>query len=350
MAEKRHRLEHVPANSCRDIRVGPLLSIPSLLKEHELDPALILSQVGLDTCLFDDAENRVSFADLGKLLETCVALSRCPHFGLLIGQRFKWPWLGALGGLMHNCPTVRDALRLASLHLEFQDRGAVSLTLDLGGGKAALAYSLLEGKTPAIAQILDGAIAMQYLMLQELCGPTWKPVLIQLSHSPPADTAPFRKHFHAPMEFNAPISAIVFESRWLDHCIEGADSRSFANIRKTFALAQPHEGTAFTTQARRALVGMIFTDSASVANLARVFNMNERTLRRRLDEERETVRRLLNEARCELAHHLLRGTNLPVTEIAAALRYSDLSVFARAFRGWSHMNPREWRAKFTSAI
>ena len=326
--------------------MGPLLSIPSILREHELDPSLVLAQVGLDAHLFDDAENRVSFANLGKLLETCVRLTSCPHFGLLVGQRFSMRSLGVLGELMRNCPSVGVALRLAALHLELQDRGAVSLTLDLGAGRAALGYSIFEGRTLAAAQILDGAIAMQYLLLRNICGPSWKSVLVQFSHSSPAEIAPFRKHFRAPLEFDAPISCIVFESKWLDLPIEGADAAKFAAISKAIELSQPQQVMSFAAQARRALSAMIFTGSASSENLARLFNMHERTLRRRLDQERATVKGLVNEARRELAHQLLRDTNLSMSEISATLRYSDETVFARAFRNWSDMNPRNWRAKY----
>jgi AraC-like DNA-binding protein len=339
----RHR--EPAARTFGDVRVAPLLAIPSLLREHELDPEKVFAQVGLDIRLFDAPENRVPFDDLGNLLEACVKQTRCPHFGLLVGQRFNLRSLGVLGELMLCCPTVREALRLASLHFELHDRGAISLNLEFGAGTAALGYSLFEGKTPGAAQILDAAIAMQYRALCEFCGRSWKPLLVQLSHSIPADITPFRKYFRAPVKFDAQISCIVFESRWLDHPIEGADAAAFAAISKAIELLQPQGVMSFAAQARKALCAMIFTGSASSANLARLFNMHERTLRRHLEEERVTVRGLVNEARRELAHHLLRDTNLPVSDIAAALRYSDVSVFARAFRGWSDTSPRNWRAK-----
>ncbi len=113
---------------------------------------------------------------------------------------------------MRNCPTVRDTLRLAALYLNLHDRGAFSLTLDLGEGESALAYSLFEVKPPASEQILDGAIAIQYLLLRDLCGPSWKPVLVQLSHSRPTNIRPLRKHFRTILEFDVHISGIVFES------------------------------------------------------------------------------------------------------------------------------------------
>jgi AraC-like DNA-binding protein len=343
----KNRPQYAPPSTQGDVRVGPLLIIPSLLREHNIDPSLVLGQVGLDVRIFEDPENRVSFDALGRLLETCVKVTGCPHFGLRIGQQFNIGSLGVLGQLMCNCPSVRDALRLAALHLELHDRGAVSVTLDLGSGKTALGYSLFERNTAAAAQILDGAIAMQYLLLRGLCGRAWKPLSIHLSHRRPTEVAPFKNFFRAPIEFDVPTSCILFESRWLDHPIDGADPAAFAAIKNAIESTQPQQVLPFIAQVRKALLAMMLTGSASAANLAQLFNMQERTLRRRLDEERATVRSLVSEVRRELAYRLLRDTNLSASEIAAALRYSDVSVFARAFRSWSDMNSREWRAKYT---
>jgi AraC-like DNA-binding protein len=313
-----------------DVRVGPLLPIPAILREHGIDPLGMLAQVGLDSRLFDDPEHRVSMEVLGRMLDVCSRLTHCPHFGLLIGQRFDMRALGVLGELMRNSPTLHDALRLAALYLDLQDRGAVSLTLDLGEGKSALGYSLFAGRSLAADQILDGSIAIHYLLLRDLCGPTWQPVLVQLAHSRPADLTPWQQFFRARLQFDAPISAVVFDSRWLDRPIAGADPAQYV--------------LPFLAQVRRALHAMIFTGSASSANLARLFNLHERTLRRRLDQDGVTVRGLLSEARHELARRLLHETDLPISEIAAVLRYSDVTVFARAFRRWSGASPREWRA------
>jgi len=328
-----------------DVRVGPLMPIPALLTEHGVDPAALLERAGLDPDLFDDPENRVSFAALGELLEACVEVTGCPHFGLLIGKRFRMDALGALGQLLRNAATVRDALRMAALHLQIHDRGAVSLSVDFGDGQTALGYALFAGQTPAAEQILDGAIAMQYLLLRDLCGRSWTPRMIRLSHSRPAKPAPLRQFFGAPVEFDAPLSAFVFESRWLDHPIDGADPEAFAAITRAIEAVPSPPMSSFAGQVRRSLQAMIFAGAASTANIARLFDLHERTLRRRLREEGATVRGLVSEVRRELAHHLLRDTGLPITEVAAILRYSDVTVFSRAFRGWSKASPHEWRAR-----
>jgi AraC-like DNA-binding protein len=337
-----------PRISYEDVRVGPLMPIPPLLAEFGLDPARVIGDTGLDVRAFDDPENCLSFDALGRLLETCVDVTGCAHFGLLIGKRFELGALGVLGALMSNCPTLREALRMATRHLDLHDRGAVSLALDLGHSRSALGYSLIGGKTPASAQILDGALAMQVRLLRTLCGPSFKPLLVQLAHKRPAALAPFREHFGPNLEFDARLSAIVFASRWLDHPIAGADPAAYAAIVAAIGAHESRDARAFSGEVRRAVYAMIFADSASAASLARLFGMHERTLRRRLAQEGVTVRGLVSGVRRELAHQLLRDTALPVSEIAAILGYSGLPVFGRAFRSWSAMNPRAWRAAFAA--
>jgi AraC-like DNA-binding protein len=339
-----------PSRSARlDLMVGPVSAIPFLLAERGLDPALVLAEVGLDRGLFDHPENRISYEALARLLETCVMRTNCMHFGLLIGQRFTMDSLGILGSLMRNSPTLRDSLRMATTHLELQDRGSISVAVDLGDSRSALGYAVFMGNLPAVVQILDGAIAIHFQILRQLCGPSWKPALVQLSHSRPAKIAPFHKCFGPNVEFDARTSAIIFDSRWLDHPVAGTDPTVYSAILKAIESMESGQTTSFAEQVRRAIYAMTFTASASSRNLARLFNVNERTLGRYLEREGVNVRELISEARYELSQHLLRVTNLSVIQVSTLLHYSDATVFARAFRGWSAMSPTEWRKRHTSA-
>jgi AraC-like DNA-binding protein len=332
-----------------DVRVGPLRPIPAILAEHGVDPVPVLASVGLQPRLFDDPENRLSFTTLGHLLEACVNATQCRHFGLLVGARSTLDSLGILGQVMRNSPTLRDALRVATLNIEVHDRAASAMTLDLGNSQAGLGYSIFDGETPAADQILDGASAVHVRIFRELCGPSWTPLRIQLSHRRPRSIAPLRQFFGPNLEFDTRISVVVFDSRWLDHRIDGADPAAHAAIVARIASMKAREHAPFASDVRRAIHAMLFSASASTASLANLFNMHERTLRRRLGAEGATVRELVSDVRQELAHHLLRDTTLPISEVAAILRYSDVAVFSRAFRNRSRMSPSGWRAQQAAA-
>lgn len=341
--EEGRRFGAMPIGASGRIRVAPLAEIPVLLAERGIDLALPFVQSGLDPHLLDDPENLVSYDALSRLLDACVELTGLPHFGLLVGRRFALRSLGVLGDLMRHSPTVQHALRMGVTYHGIVTTGAVSLSLEFRKARA-FGYVLLSGHLHAAGQILDAGASARYLMLRELCGPDWKPQRVQLSHRRPEDARPFREFFGgADVSFDAELSAILFDPRWLKHAVAGADPTEYATALEAARVLRSDDSTRFSSDVRRALYSLILGRAAHSENVARLFNVSTRTLRRRLEEEGTTVRELLAQARRELSHHLLTDTDLAVARIAAALCYSGAAAFSRAFREWSGTSPSEWR-------
>ena len=101
----------------------------------------------------------------------------------------------------------------------------------------------------------------------------------------------------------------------------------------------------FADVVRGALHQMLLSGTSSAENVALLFGMHERTLRKRLTAEGTSLQRLVSQTRFELAKQLLENTDLPLSEIASALHFADAAVFSRAFRTWAKTNPREWRIR-----
>jgi AraC-like DNA-binding protein len=326
-----------------DARVGPILGLPTLLAERGLDPVRVFAEAGLEPHLLDDPENRISFQDFGRLLETCAAATGCPHFGLLAVERYDRNSLGAVGYLMRNCQTVGEALRNLQLHLHLNDRGAVLYLAQLDAHRVALVYTVFWHDAQATSMIYDAALGITHGMMREICGPSWKPLEVRFSHRRPEVTQPYRRFFGINPRFDAMRSAIVFASSWLDQTIPRADPVLRAILARTIHQMEASEPEVLAVQVRRALCPMVLNGTATLAGLAQLFSLHERTMRRRLEADGTTFHDLLNEARFEVAKQLLRDTRLPAAEIAAILRYSNPGAFSRAFRGWSGTTPRQWR-------
>jgi len=328
-----------------DLRVRSFLQIRTVARELGLDfPGLLVAAGGtLDA--MDDPEGRVPIDVLGRLVKCCVEQADCPHFGLLVGRRSDPSSLGELGALLMNCGSVRDALALGTRHLQITDRGAMLFMLDLGGRRTALGYALFAGVIPGAEYILDGALAMQYVVLRELCGPSWQPLRVRLSRARPADLRPYRAALGEHVEFDADLSAIIFDSRWLDRPISGASSEAYLAAARAVESKAASVPVEFSRQVRRAIHALLLSSTVSTAAIAQLFDVAPRTLRRRLAHEGTTVRSLTDDVRRELSFHLLRDTNLRISKVAEALRYADAAVFSRAFRSWAGMSPRQWRAR-----
>ena len=71
--------------------------------------------------------------------------------------------------------------------------------------------------------------------------------------------------------------------------------------------------------------------------------MSKRTLQRRLEEEGENFRVLINRCRENLARHYLSNTNLSGYEIAFLLGFEDPNSFYRAFMAWTGQTPETVR-------
>lgn len=328
-----------------EVRIGPVAAIPDMLRKLGVAPSLPFARAGVPLRLFKNPENRTTFEALGRLLEECSTATSCDHFGLLVGECFELESLGDVGYLMRNSATVGEAVRALLLHLNLHDRGAVPILINLDASYVLLGYSIYRHATPGTPHLYDAAIAIGYRALKGICGADWKAAHVQFSHDRPKDLRPYRRLFGSNVRFNAEVSGIVFASAWLDQDIPGADPRLRELVMRAIQQVEASSTMSFADVVRAALHQMVLSGTSSADNVSLLFGINERTLRKRLTAEGTSFQQLVSQTRFELAKQLLDNTQLPLSEIAAALHFADAAVFSRAFRKWSSASPRDWRAR-----
>jgi len=325
------------------IRVGAAKEIPAVLREFGLDPERTIAEAGVDPRLLDDPDNIIPFATLGHLISVCVARTRCLHFGLLLGQRGDASSLGVVGLLLRQARDVGSALRDLVKYLHLHDRGAVSnLTVD--HGTALLSYAIYQPRAESTDQIADGAMAIGCNLMRGLCGLDWTPREVLLPHRKPADVAPFRHFFQAPIRFDAEEAALVFSTECLSRPLPDADPDLHRLLRAHLHDLDKVHGGELPDQMRRLMRTLLLHHQCSADGMAKLFSIHRRTLNRRLRLQGTGFHTLVEEARYQIARQLMSDMRIPLAQVAAALDYSEPSSFTRAFRRWSGMSPTEWRS------
>jgi hypothetical protein len=322
------------------LRVGATMGLPEVLRSLGRNPREVLSEAGFDPGLFDDPDNVMSFTARGRLLAHCVATTGCLHFGLLVGQYGGLHSLGLVGLLVKYSPDVGTALQNLVRHTHLLFRGAAP-TLQVDGGEAILGYQIYQGGAQSNDQVGDGAVAVIFNIMRELCGPDWKPMEAWFAHRKPEDVEPFRRFFRVLLRFDAERACLLLL------VVEAPSARGSSRRARNGAKADRRAGS----PARRGLSG------AGAYRLA--CGASHRRCQRRA--RGCAILDASPHAKSTLEHP--RG-RLPGTLGRDALRHGAADVerlrsprkrgrgdaplrrraFIRAFRRWSDETPARWRA------
>ena len=331
--------------SLRDgrVRVGPLMAIPDILREHGVDAQEVFDACRVPLELFADPEATISFVEGDDLLGRAATLTGREDFGLLVGQRAPAQSLGALGYLMLSAPTVRAALDALTAHINVHDRGAV-VALRVENRTAALRYSLVVPGLRRADQIYGLSIAVGQGILRALCGPHWRAEAVNFSFARPTLVEPYRECFGVTPNFDAAESSLVFADSYLDQALPGADAFLNRVMRDHVGASAEGAGMEIVEEVRRVLRASPPPGLASLEAVARQLGLHERTLKRRLAARGTAFRSVRETLLGDIARDLLRNTSLEIAEIAAALGYSEVAAFTRAFRRWEGATPQAWRS------
>ena len=325
------------------MRVGPVAALPQVIQEVGVPVEPVFERARVRLAEFADNNTRLPLQTLGHLAHDVARRAACPQFGVLVGGRFRLDGMGAIGELLRHAPTVGRALRVFAEKFHIHDSGATPVLMRRPGHGVLLGYAALRQDATALRYIYDAAAGILCQMLRELCGPAFRPRAIELAYAHPADPGFYRDFFNCDVVFNATVTGVLFDERWL---MQPMDQAHPAAYRELMGRLYQHENPHALSTAQRtehALQQLLLGGAASASAVAVQLNVSERSLRRKLDAEGQRFRDLLARRRFDYARQLLRDTDLPIGAIATVLQYQDANAFSRAFRAWADCPPSDWR-------
>ncbi|MBL1073664.1 AraC family transcriptional regulator [Nocardia sp. 2] len=319
-----------------DLRRPPAsaLLLTNLGAEHGVPAEVMLRDTGLAFEALSQPQTSVTGAQEMRIVRNLIgAVADSATLGVEAGARYHVTTHGVWGLALSSCPTLRAAievgLRYVDLTFAFtrmslaSEGGHTRLYLDAAHLPADLRRFFVERETASTANL-----ARQITSVPALWGRA------SFAHSAPPTLEPYLA-FGPPPNFDAEANFIEFDPAILDLPLPQADPYAAANFQEQcrLLLEQYRAQSGYAGRVRELLTaepGRL----PDIETVSAALHMSSRTLRRHLEQEGTSYRRLLDEVRETLAEELLTAGVLSVGEVGRRLGYTDTPSFTAAFKRW----------------
>jgi AraC-like DNA-binding protein len=149
-----------------------------------------------------------------------------------------------------------------------------------------------------------------------------------------------------PLAFEQSCNWLRFSASHLDKPIIRSedDLEAFLKVAPYHVVIKPVVNEQSVADRIRSIMGEDLREELpTFEQLTKQLNMSARTLRRRLDKEGTSYRRIKDGARRDAAIEYLNDAQLTVSDVAELVGFSDPSAFHRSFKRWTGLSPGEYR-------
>ena len=340
-----HGMAAAPAPQVYEMHAKILGGFCELVRELGGRPDALLKSAGVSARMIDDPSAMAPVRAMGQLLEDAAALLRCPDFGLRLAERQSMrSVMRPLDGLYCTAPTIREALLVTVRHMGAFNSGLM-LSLDETPDQAMhlVDYTLLDGLA-LFPQLIELLVLLTHKSVVWLSAGFAQSRRIWFTHLAVSSPAAYARRFNAVVEFGQECDGLFFHEADLRARVAECNADRFASERLRIEQRYPARPADIDLKVRQAIFRILAqSNDCTRQNIAQYLGFQERTLNRRLSKRGTSFETIRDEVRRDLAYRYLSRADLPLTEIAGRLGYSELAVLSRCCRRWFGTSPRRLR-------
>ena len=294
-----------------------------------------------------EPDNRIPFAHYITLMKSAIELCDEPALALQFGEAVRLQDISILG-LVGHAETAEQAREQANRYGRLavddgNDSDRIEFVKEDAGvwlkftGRLFNEHPLLTESTFARC-VCDGR-AFEHTYHER----SWpRPKAIRFTHEEPGYRAEYDRIFAMPLYFKSEMNAILFPGELMSVRVAPPNAYVARLLDQQAATLLQRLDTAKSIRRRveELLLPTLHTGASSMETIAEKIGVSRQTLFRKLKAEGVTFEQVLDELRCKLALHYLKGEKIPVNQTAYLVGFSDSASFSRAFKRWTGASPR----------
>lgn len=327
------------------IRAAATAGLCAAMRRAGAEPDAVLGRFHLSEGALEEPSSWLDLADYCGLLEQSARRCGNAAFGWELGLAQGTGILGDIAEVVATAPTLGAGLAAVSRCFgALQEQTAV--TLDRRDGDAALSYQVRDGRIVHRRQDAELSLGALIALLRGVLGERWTPEEIHVEHAT-RDLRGLPESLRgARLCVGRRRNAILIPGPALGALVPTADPcRHGAVVRRIERRLADRRGEDFVGAVTQQIRDALADGKPGLAPVARRLGLSGPALYRRLSACGVDYSDLRRDLRRELALGALADPQLPLTEVALMLGYSELSAFSRAFRGWSGLAPLAYRRR-----
>lgn len=315
-----------------------------LAASNGLDADGLLYSVGIDRALIDVPERRIDAEKLAafitaicdRLQDESMSLSTSPI------PRGCFYMMGKLTVHEQN---LGKALAQMQRFLGMVTR-SFELQLDDTGDRARLSFQLLNPELDKDHLFAELNLLMLHRYSSWLIAENIPLIEVEFSYPPPLQVKEYAFLFPGRHSFNAAANGFTFSKHYLDREVVQniGTMKSFMHRCPMELFSQPKTDFSLRNEVYNLMFKHGLDDMPSLEEAAGTLLLTKRTLMRRLKDEGTSFQEIKDQIRCDRAIYYLTSNTASVSEIATKIGFTDASVFTRAFKSWTGISPRKFRA------
>ncbi len=325
-----------------------LAALFDVLVDQGCPAGAILKNLNLTADQVHSPKSRISLADLMTACENAIRISSDPHLPYRIGTSVHISAYGMYGFAILCCPDFRKTMAFAELyHALAAPLATIEFTEKEGFAGWVIEPNARAATDPQVYRfITEMQIGIHISLMRDIMGPAFAPDRINLAYPEAHDFGLPADQIGCRLSFASGTNQMIFKSAWLDQAANLGNRTTYpAVVALCDELLDNLKSRVGVAGEIRALLIRDIANPPTLAAIAKLLEVSDRSLRRQLREQGISFRGLLDEFRMQIALRYLRTTKLANEDIALALGFSDAANFRRAFRRWTNKSPSEIRGE-----